>query len=83
VAVRKCVGRMAGLLTSFSEAQDVDVVALMETKTWIERVLKVLADGGETFSGRGKLTVEGDRVYLEGLYSPGHTYLYKAGVLKL
>jgi len=83
VAARKCVGRMAGLLTSFSEAQDVDVVALMETKTWIERVLKVLADGGETFSGRGRLTVEGGRVHLEGLYSPGHTYLYKAGVLRL
>lgn len=80
VAVRKCVGRMAGL---FSETQGVDVAALIEMKIWVERVLKVLASNGETFSGWGKLTVEEGRVYLEGLHSPGHTYLYRAGVLRL
>ena len=83
VAVRKCVGKMAGLLASFSETQDVDVAALIEMKIWVERVLKILASNGETFSGWGKLTVEEGRVYLEGLYSPGHTYLYRAGVLRL
>jgi hypothetical protein len=80
----RCIGKktMIELLTWSADVEGVDVMALMETKTWLEKVLKILSNG-ETFSGRGRLTVENSSVYLEGIYSPGHTYLYKIGVLRL
>ncbi|MEM4743089.1 MAG: hypothetical protein QW792_03995 [Pyrobaculum sp.] len=76
---RKCVGRIASVLYT----DNVDISVLISIKTTLEKVIKFISENPETYGGRVIVSVKEGRVYIGGIYSPGHTYLYSLGFLKL
>lgn len=81
--LRKCVGKMAALVLSATDADSADLSTLLGAKMWIENIIKLMAEGAETYSGKARIEVVDGRVYVGGLYSPGHTYLRSLGYLTL